>query len=334
MSYFARFAAQLAVALVVLELLSRVVLGHKPALRYDKRYDRLSAPNQNVVEAQEGFSRGRTNELGNLDSPMPSPLPAHAILALGDSLTEARQVGHADRWPERLAALTQREVYNAGQRGWSPANALGYLQAEKQRFAPEYVVLQVSGNDIDDMVSEKRPHVVEGVEGLSLKVPKRGKSGMAAKINKAKELVSRSALGGNLITAGLTVLGAGNDGSGNALGCSPPTAFNTKAANWLLAQIRAEHAKTVVIYLPLLNYYEGCSDKCTGAAALFRNAAATAGLPFVDATAALCSSFAQTHQPLHGFWNSLPGVGHLNSEGNDVVAHVLADYFAGQKAAP
>ena len=45
----------------------------------------------------------------------------------------------------------------------------------------------------------------------------------------------------------------------------------------------------------------------------------------VDVTPALCARFAETHQPLHGFWNTVPGTGHLNAEGHAVVARQLAD---------
>lgn len=335
MSYITRFALQLAVALGVLEILCRFGLGHKPTLRFDPRYDRLPAANQPVVEALEGFSRGRTNELGNLDSRMPSPLPPHAILAMGDSLTEARQVRQAERWTDRLSQLTGRRVYNTGHTGWSPVNALEYLQAEKQHFVAEHVVLQVSGNDIDDLVAEKRPHVVVTDGELAIKLPKRKKAGFAAKINQVKEIVSKSALGGNVITAGLTVLGGGNEGGGgNAQACSSPSAFHAMAAAWLLGKIRAEHNQTVVVYFPVLDYYGGCYDKCATAGDLFRSAASVTGLPFIDATNAMCVRFWQTRQPLNGFWNSMPGTGHLNSDGHAVVAQLLADYFASGKAAP
>jgi hypothetical protein len=334
MAYFNRFALQLAVALIVLEVMCRLFLGQRPMQRYDKRYDRLTAPNQAFVEVLEGFARGRTNELGNLDGAMPNPLPKHAILVVGDSLAEARQVSMSERWSNVLGTLLNRHVYNAGHSGWSPANVLEYLRAEKHRFEPETVVLQVSGNDLDDIMAKKRPHVVDDAGVMSIKLPKRKKSGMAAKINRAKELVSRSALGGNLIVAGLTMVGAGNGGSGIALGCTPPDANVEKAARWLFGEIQKQHPNTVVVYFPTLNYYDGCLDQCIPSRDLFRSVTTSAKLGFVDITEAACRRFEQTRQPLHGFWNTVPGVGHLNAEGNAVAAQVVADYLRSVEGAP
>ena len=334
MAYFSRFALQLAVAVIVLEVMCRLFLGQRPMLRYDKRYDRLAAPHQPFVEVLEGFSRGRTNELGNLDAAMPTPLPKHSILVMGDSLAEGRQLSISERWSNVLGKLLNRHVYNAGQSGWSPANVLEYLRAEKHRFEPETVVLQVSGNDFDDIVAKKRAHVVDDAGVMSIKLPKRKKSGVAAKINKVKDLVSRSALGGNLIVAGLTMVGAGNGDNGNALGCTPPDANVEKAAQWLFGEIQKQHPNTVVVYFPTLNYYDGCLDQCIPSRDLFRSVTKSANIAFLDITEAACSRFAQTKQPLHGFWNSIPGVGHLNAEGNAVAAQVVADYLRSVERAP
>ena len=302
--------------------------------RFDQRYDRLTAPNQAYVEALEGFARGRTNELGNLDDAMSQPLPQHAILILGDSLTEARQVSKGERWSTLLSKLLTRRVYNVGHTGWSPANALEYLRAEKQRFEPETVVLQVSGNDLDDIVARKRPHVVDDAGVLSIQLPKRIKSGLSASVNAAKELVSRSALGGSLIVAGLTIVDSGDGKTDNAPGCTPPDMKIEKAARWLFTELQKQHPNTVVVYFPTLNYYDGCLDQCVLARELFRSLAAAAKLAFIDITGAACRHFAQTRQPLHGFWNTIPGEGHLNAEGNAVAAQVIADYLRSVEGAP
>jgi hypothetical protein len=75
-----------------------------------------------------------------------------------------------------------------------------------------------------------------------------------------------------------------------------------------------------------------CVDTCAGAADAWKHAASDAHVPLVDVTAALCKRFHETGQPLNGFWNTIPGVGHLNAEGHEVVAAELAAALRGATA--
>jgi len=310
------------------ELLSRLAIGSSPRERFDPRYDRIPLAHEAIVESSEGFSRGRTNELGHLDGPMPHALPSDAILVIGDSYTEARQVAQQERFTDRLGARLGRRVYNIGHTGWSPVNALRFLVAERSSFAPATVIVQVSGNDLADIFSPKRPRLVEQADargGFSIVLPKREKRGTAKRITELRLAVSRSALAANVLRSVLTILGTGpDDDAGHPpTACSVPDPRSARALTWLVGELALAHPDVRLLYLPQLEYHGGCFDKCALGRELYRSAAAQARIPLTDATDALCERFRATRQPLHGFWNTVPGTGHLNSEGHAVVATVL-----------
>jgi hypothetical protein len=313
------------------EVLSRLFIGHSPAIRFDPRYDRLPKANQPVVQSSEGFSRARTNELGHLDARMPGRPPSNGILILGDSYTEARQVAMSERFSDRLEQLLGRRVYNVGHTGWSPVHSLEFLRSEQAAFTPATVIVQVSGNDLEDLFATKRPHLVESVpNGFSIVLPRRNKRGLAKQVTAVREAVSaRSAFAGEAIVALLTLFksGDGGDDGGDAHQCAAPSPRFTAAVRWLMIEFQRTHPDVRWLYLPLLDYQAGCTDKCAAAAAMFHQAAAANRVPLVDATAAMCSQFAASHQPLHGFWNTIPGTGHMNAAGHEVVAIELAKSF-------
>ena len=325
-----RFWLQTSVWLITLfagfEVLSRLFIGDAPRTHIHPDYDRVTMPHEQVVQSREGFARGRTNELGHLDAPMPRPLPPDGILVIGDSLTESRQVAAAERFTERLGAALGRRVYNAGHTGWSPLNAIGLLRADLPAFAPGTVIVQVSGNDLADMAARRRPRVVEQGGGFAVRWPNRGKPGGGA-LTRVRETVSRSAFAENLIARTLELVsgdGPGDDGGGGAASCDSATPLVVRALPWVLGQLKALHPDVRLLYLPRLDYHAGCVDKCAGAARLWRDAARGAGVPMVDVTGAMCRRFRATRQPLNGFWNTEPGIGHLNGEGHAVVAGELA----------
>lgn len=320
-------ACWLAVFLAGFEVLSRLGIGHEPTYRFDPKYDRISAPHQPVVQSREGYSRGRTNELGHHDAPMPATLPVDGVLVVGDSLTEAQHVSRADRYTDRLAAGSGRRIYNAGHSGWTPLNALRFIEAEVGRFAPATVIVQVSGNDLGEIVMRKRTHVVEREGVLAIELPVRIKRGLAAKITQMRLLVANSAFLGNVTVAGLGLFtsAGGDDAAPKDSSCGAPPALALRAIPWIVGELARAHPDVRLLYLPEVDYYGGCVDRCATSRQLFADAAAAHHVRFIDVTAAVCAAYARDGQPLNGFWNSRPGVGHFNARGHVVIARVLAD---------
>lgn len=320
MRFWAQTLALLVALLAAFEIGCRFIIGWSPLLRNDSRYGQVMAPGQWVVQSREGFVRARTNELGNLDGPMRSPPPTDGILVMGDSLTEARQVARTERFTDRLAASLGRRVYNVGHSGWSPLNAIAYLDAERPRFAPAMTLVQISGNDLEDMVNRKRRlHLVERGTSFSIGVPARGERGFSKHLERS----AFALLAFDRATSILT--GGGNEAAGSSCEKIDPTA--ARALPWVLSELRRTAGKVELLYLPVLDYHAGCIDRCLSSRLRYHQEAAAAGIPLIDTTDALCREFARTRQPLHGFWNTVPGEGHLNAEGHDVIARLLTERY-------
>jgi lysophospholipase L1-like esterase len=319
MRFWLRTAILLAVMFAGLEVASRLFIGRIPELRVDPRFGKITVPDAPIVQSFEGFSNGRTNELGNLDAAMPATPPSDGIMVLGDSYTEARHVSQDDRYTDRLGVLAGRRVYNVGHAGWSPVNALAYLESELPKFRPATVVVQVSGNDLADLVAKKRARVVDRDGTLAIEFPTVKASGGA------RAVIARSAFAGQLISSTAGLFGGKSDDDGNAAeSCAAPSPLVFRAVPWILAQLARAHPDVRIVYLPKLDYHAGCSDECATARGLFQYAAERVGVRFIDPTAAMCARFAATRQPLHGFWNTVPGTGHMNADGHAVVAEALA----------
>jgi hypothetical protein len=75
----------------------------------------------------------------------------YRILVLGDSFTEAVQVGEDDLFTSQLEALYPNvEIFNAGVGGYGTVQEYLYLAAEGLRFNPDLVLIMVFENDLSD----------------------------------------------------------------------------------------------------------------------------------------------------------------------------------------
>jgi hypothetical protein len=253
---------------------------------------------------------------------MPASPPPDGILVIGDSYTEARHVAQSERFSNQLGQQLRRRVYNAGHAGWSPLNALGYLRAELPRFRPATVVVQVSGNDLADVVAAKRARVELRGDRFEIVWPTRGGS------SGIRETLSRSAFAGQMISSVAGLFGGKRDDeAGGEANCATPSSLAVSAMPWIFGELARTHRDVRIVYIPKLEYHGTCNDTCVVSRVVLERAAQRAGLRFVDPTAAMCARFAATRQPLNGFWNTIPGTGHLNADGHAVVAALLAETF-------
>jgi hypothetical protein len=322
--YWSRTLAWLVVVGVVLELGSRVAVGVSEPVRVDPRYGRLPEPGLATVQSKEGFARARTNELGHFDAPMPATPPPDGILVIGDSFTEARQVATEARFTDRLGARLARRVYNVGHSGWSPLNAIRFLEAERARFAPATTIVQISGSDLADLASPRRLHLAEAADGFAIVPSASDRTRGRGRIARLRAVLAGSAFLDNAFEGALALTSPEDEEGPGAPPCARPDPLAVRALPWVVARLRDVAPDVRLLYLPNLDYHAACTDRCALARSFVVAAALTAGVPLVDPTSSMCAAFARTRQPLHGFWNTVPGTGHLNDAGHAVVADVLA----------
>jgi acyl-CoA thioesterase I len=78
----------------------------------------------------------------------PAPVPPHAIVALGDSLTEGHHLAPQESWPARLEAHLGRVVVNRGVSGETATQTLERLEREGLPAQADVVLVCVGANDI------------------------------------------------------------------------------------------------------------------------------------------------------------------------------------------
>jgi len=103
-----------------------------------------------------------------------------------------------------------------------------------------------------------------------------------------------------------------------------------------VSDIAQKHGvKAVFLYHPHLVLQEDGTAKaqtdsnCLNA---FAMACESAGVVFVDMTQDFMAAYAQSYTLPHGFSNTMPGTGHLNKTGHDMIARALCREIIAQEA--
>ncbi|MGE0396554.1 MAG: SGNH/GDSL hydrolase family protein [Kofleriaceae bacterium] len=324
--YWSQVAGWLLAMFAVFEVLCRLAISNTPEMVSDKRFGPITAPNHVQLQSNEGWAKNRTNELGNIDAPMPAVLPEDGILVVGDSLTQGDQVPMSERYTDRAGVLLGRRIYNAGHGSWSLVNHVAFLEAELSRYKPRTIIVQVSGNDLGEMWSRGQAHLQEKGTDFTIAVP-------YAKNSKLHELImTRSAFVRRFVQRLRATFFGKADANDTAKRAQVVDSRTPRGLAYLMLRMKSHGILPIVLYFPTLDYHRGCIDTWAEAGRLFDDAARDAGFVFVDVTRDLCQSFAKTRQPLNGFWNTVPGEGHLNSAGHAVIAQSVADAVRRQEA--
>ena len=118
-------------------------LGWKHAANVSKPFVNEFGETTLTVQNEYGH-RGKTY-------PLIKTIGKYRILVLGDSFTEAVQVGEEDLFTSQLEAAHPRfEVLNAGVGGYGTVQEYLYLAREGLKFNPDLVLIMVFENDLSD----------------------------------------------------------------------------------------------------------------------------------------------------------------------------------------
>lgn len=156
----ARFALGALLALVAAELVARRF--QLAPREIDPVFGAVYACGATVRWGTEGDAVGHWNARGVRAPGVPDP-GRPVILVLGDSFTEAAQVGDDEVYTRRLEQrLAERglphAVLNAGKAGASAPHYLALAGAYRETFRPAHVIVQLKDNDLGSDAFE-RPDV-------------------------------------------------------------------------------------------------------------------------------------------------------------------------------
>jgi hypothetical protein len=279
------------------------------------------------------------------------------VLVLGDSYTEALQVGDGQTYCAKLEArLTRRlgrEVWvgNAARSGREAADYLYYLPAYAQRFRPDLMVVAFTPGDFQlsaegvlvGNTARFDPSAREA-DALSVHLPKMGPGGTVVAI---QGLLNHPAPHG--LREALPTTGA----LGVLRGLLHHSGLVTYSTHRVGALVRAgqgryeeQTRKARIASVKELERYLACLRSSAGVPILVANlvpdhafysfpyraqeerlgkAAKRLGIPFVSTARQFREHFTATGTPGNGFdWNvDGPGFGHLNPAGHALVAQAL-----------
>jgi len=254
-----------------------------------------------------------------------------AILAVGDSFTEALMTDDALVYPQRLEAGLDGgwQVVNVGRSGASPADYIALAPLYAERYAPRWTVIQLRADDLErDACDPSKTHFARRAEGgvEAVEVPPRPSrtSQLLAPLRRRFALV-------NLATLRLREFRA-------AASTEPPLfratarapAEGTPAASYpieaeLEALAAAYGGRVTFLFLPDFDPHDVATPGATELR--FTGACLAHAWSCVDLRSAFPQLAARRESP-YGFPNSTFNTGHMNDAGHAAAAALLHEEIA------
>jgi lysophospholipase L1-like esterase len=295
------------------------------------------------VQGKEGYGRTVLNELGLRTSSLEDdPIRAveRNVLVLGDSYTQAMQVSDEAAFPQQLNNLLGQSVrvINAGREGASPADYVALADYNKKTFNPDVVIVQLNEADFTrDLLSDKQTFYY-----------KKTTRGYALEENKSmvssNELASRFAtlqgvLNFSVVRVALERVTAlrNNQPHGTtevAQTTSQQTVQQTDGSleRFVVQELKRVYGQPILLYIPEIDYFSPDYAKPHATEQQLANAAKEAGVTFISLLPDYVALYRTQHETAHGFTNTQPGTGHINSLGHEVAAERLAEVLTLQTA--
>lgn len=321
----------LTAALFLWEGILRITTIHSTGFHLDPKLGKVL--NAGVyVNGQEGFGISRIYEDGAVAARFPSkgesPGVKKRILFLGDSFTEALQVSDRTKYFDQVERQLGDgvETYNAGRSSASPAYYMYLADFYKDRVRPDYVVIQLSENDLRDMKNLNSNFHVEREKGtFRVKFDSGFNSSnvIASRFNDFYSLLELSVV--RVAAEQLQKL-HGDNSKGKDAEDTPDPQGDLALTRWTLSELKRQYPNRILLFLPTIDfqkiatgegYFEG----------LVTDSANMLGIDVINMREPFTKAYQHDHVMPYGFANTQYGKGHMNNVGHDLTAKMLADYF-------
>lgn len=234
-------------------------------------------------------------------------------------------------------------VINAGKPSASPAGYLYAADFHRQTFAPDATVIQLTEHDFTlDMGNEYSEFYLEKKGNSDYEVKHNKEFGstdpLAQKvIDKMPELrslftLSSLRIGGRNLSAALS--SADETEAEPTLSVAEAAEIQAEDAamiDWTLQQLNQTFPNVVIVFIPAMNYQDaGPISSIPRNAAIEKRlteASTAQGIPLINMREDFRKHYAEVGTHLKGFSNTIPGEGHLNHRGHQLVARRLINFF-------
>ena len=288
-----------------------------------------------MVQSREGWGRYVANSDGFLAHEFAAVPTGPRALLMGDSFTQGLQVREGERYSEVLERLVPGlEVLNVSTGGRSPIHYALYLPRFQAAFRPSFTIVQVNDADLSEM-EDARTDAVTLAEFRGPPSPSPAGARADRWVERLHDLGRRSALLRE-ISARVELLAkqeyarlarkvTGRRANTEDVVALPATPRAEAMVDSLLGEVVRLSPRTILVYVPHLRYFDAVPrDAYPVRRAWYRALAERRGLAFVDPTDALLAEFRRTGEPLQGFANTRPGIGHMNARGHELLGKLLA----------
>ena len=301
----------------------------------DPDFGAIPRPGSSVHWWREGHGTSRWTEHGIRRASLPGN-ESRPILAVGDSFTEAFNVGDADVFTQRLETLLAEDgiavpVLNAGRSGLSPADYAANAERQRQLFAPRWTIVQLRAPDLEaEAFDASRSHFQRDASGALEVVP------VELPLSRFYYLLlplrSASTLLNYGIVRGREFLAATNDEpplfrAGSATSrTARPAREPQPVAEILELLARSWENRVTLLFLPDFDLREPRLVN-SESERIFAALCAQHGWSCVNLRDAF-PAFAERFESPYGFPNSEWNRGHMNAAGHAATALLLRDEVA------
>ncbi len=307
-----------------------------PKLSEDSSFGVHYVPNATIVNRIEGYAVSHTNNYGYLDDDFIQG--EDNIIVLGDSITEANQVKKHEKYVQLLEMKWQEDgndikVHNLAVAGKNASDYIYYGPNYLKEFNPEYVIIELTVNDILDAFHpfSTNTHIDEWgniVANESFSTLYKLKNELTSMnpllLNTYTKLKSYLIKRSSQIGVRSTLLQKDKD---------KVEFIDESKVDFVLGKLKETYGeKLVVLYLHNINLREQISGQIDEDVYLdygeyIEQYCNDNQIYFIDTTDSMGNHFVETGKLVNGFINHRLGVGHLNIEGHRVIAQMIDEYF-------
>lgn len=290
-----------------------------------------------LVHGTEGFSVTHINALGMRNGDIqPKATGVYRVLMLGDSFTEGYQVGDSHTFSALTEHTLQRkfgagiEVVNGGRSGGSPAYYIHLADFYRERISPDFVVVQLDQGDFTVDLLNSNKYFAVAPDGGTFKTIRNSAfvsdNPFTQRFPRLSFLTSISTLrvASEKVAAMRGKPGQEREGGGEN---APLTSQGREAMRWAVAALHRKYPNLLLVFLPNIDYDHPTLEPFEVESLLGRYAN-EAGVPLIDMRPDFVNGFLESRQPPLGFYNTQPGVGHINELGHSLVASRISGYLA------
>jgi hypothetical protein len=326
---FARAVAGALVALLVVNIVVACAVFRSPGRRIDPDFGGVQKPGL-FVRGTEGFCVTHISSTGlrTVEPEVARSYPERIVFT-GDSFTEAEQVMDQDTFvllvQARLRSQGRKVVcVNAGISGANAASHLYLADAIKLNYAPTRTVLQLEDADFGpELLDPGSSYWLSRADSTWIPRradPTKGRTWLQdtlTKVPAAYWLFQRWKRVQKLAQS------EGDPGVRGADGSAMQQKPDARVVDWVVREARAEYGPNLVILYAA--HFDYSSDLTAGSytEALVREMCVRHDVTYIDLRRPFAERYARTRQPLHGFSNTQPGLGHWNAIGHQVIAEQL-----------